>query len=269
MEANEELDDVEINFGVGETENVEEETEIEETKEETKEEVEADKPEDTKEEKSVEPVQKKDSKLQALDYERARRKQAEKELKELRAEKARAVSEKEEAETYSKEKETLRAKLLEGDLIEEDIADKLLETLGDDIIKAKIAHSKRAEEENFEKDFAELKKDDMYMDADNYKDKIKEFVKKGLSLEEAYGAAIPASRHAQLKKDLEIEIEQKILNNDQKADDIDIGHTEAKGEAKRTSYTKEEQMIARETGLDVKEVHKRMNMNTLDEFLEL
>lgn len=226
------------------------------------------------EETNVEPEPKeeepkKDSKIQALDYERARRKQAEKELKELRAEKERAAKAKEETETLSKEKESLKAKMLEGDLIDEDVANKLLDTLGEDLIKAKMAHKHQAEEEDFEKEFTELKKDDMFMDADKYKDKIRELVKKGLTMEEAYGASIPVSRYAQLKKDLEVEIEQRILNNSQKADEVDIGHTEAKDEPKRTSYSKKEQMIAQETGLDVKEVHKRAGMHTLDEFLNL
>lgn len=262
MEDNE-LDDVEITFGNGE----EQEEQQEEEKEEVQEETTKDSDENTEVEEK--PTPKKDSKMQALDYERSRRKQLEKELKELKAEKEKQTQAKEEEETFSKERESLKAKLLEGDLIDEDVANKLLDSMGEDIIKTKIANKRIAEEENFEKEFAELKKDDMFMDADNYKDKIKEFVKKGLTMAEAYGAAIPASRHASLKKDMEIEIEQKLLNGGKKAEAIDIGHTEAKGEEKRTSYTKEEQMIAKETGLDVKEVHKRANMHTLDEFLEL
>lgn len=267
MEA-EELDDEVIQFGHGSTEEPTEEPEEEVAKEQEKaEEPAPEKVEETPDEEKKPAT--KDNKMQALDYERARRKQAEKRLKELETERENQARAKEEEETITKERENLKAKMLEGDLIDEDIANKLLDTLGEDIIKAKLANKRLAEEEKFERDFTELKKDDMYMDADNYKAKIKEFVKKGLTMEEAYGAAIPASRHTQLKKDMEIEIEQKILNTDQKAADIDIGHTEAKGETQRTSYTKEEQMIARETGLDVKEVHKRMNMKTLDEFLEL
>lgn len=260
-----------INFGHGqveeaaenEAEEVIEETEVAEETKETQDE------ETNVEAEKEEPAPKKDSKIQALDYERARRKQAEKELKELKAEKERQVREREEAENLSKEKEALKAKMLEGDLIDEDVANKLLDTLGEDLIKAKMANKRQAEEEDFERSFAELKKDDMFMDADKYKDRIRELTQKGLTMEEAYGASIPVSRYAQLKKDLEVEIEQRILNNDQKAEKVDIGHTEAKGEAKRTSYTKKEQMIAQETGLDVKEVHKRANMHTLDEFLEL
>jgi len=273
------MEETEIEFGNGitqEEEEVEDTTQVDEETKETSEEVDT-KEEETEEEETEEketeekPTEtvKKDSKQQALDFERSKRKQLEKELKELKAEKDKQKLAEEEAQTMSKEKEALKAKLLEGDLIDENIADKLLETLGEDIIKTKLANKRLAEEESFEKDFAELKKDDMFMDADKYKDKIKEFVKKGLTLEQAYGAAIPASRYASLKKDLEIEIEQKLLNGGRKAEAIDIGHAEAKGEEKRTSYTKEEQLIAKETGLDVKDVHKRLRMNTLDEFLNL
>lgn len=268
------MDEELITFGHGNVEEAEPEVN-EEEKEEKEETAEAEETEATQDEKTnveeekEEPAPKKDSKIQALDYERARRKQAEKELKELKAEKEKAQKEKEEADTISKEREALKAKMLEGELIDEDIANKLLDTLGEDIIKAKLTNKRLAEEETFEKEFAELKKDDMFMDADKYKDKIREFHKKGLSLEEAYGASIPASRYAQLRKDLEVEIEQKILNNNKKAEEVDVGHVEAKDEEKRTSYTKKEQAIARETGLDVKEVRKRANMHTLDEFLGL
>lgn len=271
MEVNE-LDNDEIQFGHGATLDTSEE---DVAKEETVTDEQEDNNEDAVEEKAKaedEPTEsspKKDSKQQALDFERSKRKQLEKELKELKAERERQVKAKEEEETLSKERENLKAKMLEGDLIDEDVAEKLVNTIGDDIIKMKIASKKLAEDESFEKAFAELKQDDMYMDADKYKDKIREFVKKGLTVEEAYGASMLGNRGAQLKKDLEIEIEQRLLNSDLKADKIDIGHAEAKGEAKRTSYTREEQMIARETGLDVKEVHKRANMHSLDEFLNL
>ena len=263
----EELDnEVEIQFGHGAEQEPTEGEKTEVVQEEEEENVEEPKQE---EEKAEEPAPKKDNKQQALDYERSKRKQLEKELKELKAEKEKQAKAKEEEETISKERESLKAKMLEGDLIDEEVADKLVNTIGDDIIKMKIANKRLAEEEVFEKEFTELKQDDMFMDADKYKDKIKDFTKRGLTLEEAYFASLSKARVSQLKKDMEAEIEQKLLNGDQRAEAINIGHTEAKGEEKRTSYIKEEQMIAKETGLDVKEVHKRMNMKTLDEFLEL
>ena len=249
---------------VEEVEDTKDEEAVEDTKEPTKDE--PNDGEETKEEEA-EPV-KKDNKMQALNSERARRKQAEKELKELKARLEKEKQEEDDKALFNSERENLKKKILEKDF-DEGTADMLLEVFGDDIVKNKIANERRAEEDSFEKEFAEFMKDDMFMDADVYKPQIKELMKKGLTMEQAYGASIPASRYAQMKKDIETEVEQRLLNNEVKAEKIDIGHAEAKDEAKRASYTKREQEIARETGVDVKDVHKRMNIHTLDEMLEL
>lgn len=247
-----------------ETEEVEtSEEEAEETEEEVTEETE----EKSDETKTEEPQ--KDNKTQALTAERARRKAAEKELKELKAQLDADKLAKANEDKVQKEREAYKKKMLEGDLVDEEVADKLLEVFGDDIIKTKIATQARAEEENFDKELSELKKDELFMDADVYKPQIKEFMSKGLSMEEAYFASLSRARISQMKKDMRTEIEQKLLNNDDKLSKVDVGHAEAKSEVKRGTYTKREQEIARETGLNVSEVKKRSGMFELEDMLNL
>ena len=69
---------------------------------------------------------KKDSRIQALDSERAKRKQAEKELRELKAQIEAEKTAKEDGERVIKERESYKQKMLEGDLIDEETANKLL-----------------------------------------------------------------------------------------------------------------------------------------------
>jgi len=267
-------DDEILDFAGNTTEEVEEEKE-EEVKEEVEEVDEADTEEEAPEADAEEEAEetkeepKKDEKLQALSSERARRKQAEKELKELRAKYDAEKNAKDEQELLSKEREAYKKKMLEGNLVDEDVAEKLLDVFGEDLIKTKLANNKRTEEENFEKEFNELKQDELFMDADTYKTKIRELTGKGLTMEEAYFASVGKGRFTQMKKDMEVELEQKLLNNEKKADKVDVGHAEAKSEPKGVRYTKREREIARETGLDVSEVHKRLNTDKLEDFVNL
>lgn len=238
-----------------EEETSKDEAEEEETvkdEEETSDESEPDE-EETEEEKP----KPQDNRTKALIAERAKRKEAERKLKELEAQLNAEKLAQTQEEQIAKEREAYKQKMLDGDIVDEEVADKLLDVFGDDIIKNKIANQKREEDEDFDMKFSELKKDELYMDADVYKPRIKELVSKGLTIEEAYGAAVGSGRLSQLKKDLEIEVEQKLLNNNNKADATDVGHAEVKGEVKRGKYTKREQEIARETGVSLEEVHKR------------
>lgn len=239
-----------------------------EEEEETSDETEPDEEEVEEEEKPTPSA--KDNKTKALDAERARRKQAEKELKELKEKLNAEQLAKDNEDKIAKEREAYKKKMLEGDLVDEDVAEKLLEVFGDDIIKSKIANQTRLEEENFDKQLSELKKDELFMDADVYKPQIKELMSKGLSMEEAYFASVGKARFTMMKKDLQTEIEQKLLNNSNKASKIDVGHPEAdKSEVKKGKYTKREQEIARETGLNVSEVRKRSTMVSIEDMEKL
>lgn len=232
-------------------EKVEEEVAEEETEEETQE-TETEEEEETHDDEK--PI---DNRTKALTQERARRKAAEKELKELKAKLEAEKEEEQQEDVIAKEREAYKKKMLEGDLVDEDVADKLLDVFGEDLIKNKISNQRREENESFEEAFLELKKNDLFMDADNYKPQIKELMKKGLTAKQAYMASISDSRFSQMKKDLEIETEQRILNSQSKADKVDVGVAESKSEVKKGTYSKREQEIAKETGLSVAEVHKR------------
>ena len=242
------------------TDEVEDEEEVEETstkEAEDEEEAETEESEPDEEAEEEEKPVVKDNKTQALSAERARRKAAEKELKELKAKLDAEKTAKDNEDKIAKEREAYKQKMLEGDLVDEEVADKLLDVFGDDIIKTKIANQARTEAENFENAISELKRSDLFMDADNYKPQIKELMKKGLTAKQAYMASISDGKFSQLKKDLEIEAEQRVLNSTAKADKVDLGAAEAKSEVKRGTYTNREQEIAKETGLPVAEVHKR------------
>lgn len=263
-------DDEELDNEVETSENEAEDEDVETTtseKEENSEDDVPDEEEDEEEEKPSKPA--KDSKTQALSAERARRKQAERELKELKAKLEEGENAKLEETNLQKEREAYKQKMLEGDLVDEEVADKLLEVFGDDIIKTKLANQKRAEEVSFEEQLSELKKEDLFMDADVYKPQIKEFMKKGLTAKQAYMASVSDARFSQMKKDLEVEAEQRFLNRSTKANRVAIGAAEAKSEMKKGTYSKREQEIARETGLPVSEVHKRSKMTSIDDFEKL
>ena len=225
--------------------------------------------EETPETKETPDEEVKDSKTQALDSERARRKQAEKKLKELQAKIEAEKNAKEDEEKLSTEKANLKKELLEGDLFDEEVADKIVNTIGGRLLQDQITNERKSAEEEFDKQFSEFSKNEIYADAEDYRPEIKELVGKGLTIEQAYRAAIPAERFEQIRRDIEIEVEQKLMNSEKKADAVDIGSAEVKGEQKRTQYTKREQDIARETGMDVKEVHRRKDVFTLDEMLKL
>jgi len=242
-----------------------------ELEEEATEEKKVEKPVEEKEtpDEEVQETPEKDSKTQALDSERARRKQAEKKLKELQAQIEAQKNQKEDEEKLSTEKESLKKELLEGDLFDEEVADKIVNTIGGRILKDQIANERKSAEEDFDRKFSEFTQNELYTDAEVYKPEIKELVAKGLTIEQAYRAAMPEGRFEQMRKDMEIEIEQKLLNSERKADEVDVGNAEVKGEVKRTQYTKKEQDIARETGMDIKEVHKRKDVYTLEDMLEL
>lgn len=202
---------------------------------------------------------KKDQKTQALDAERARRKAAEKELKELKAKLDQEKTKEEDEKAFNERKEAIRKKLLEKDVMDEEVADTILSALGEDLIKTQIENERTAKELSFEQELSKLKEDELFMDADAYKPQIKELMDKGLTVRQAYMASISDAKFLQMKKDLEVEIEQKILNSAKKADMVDVGHAEEKGGAatNRGKYTKREQEIAKETGLTIEEVHKR------------
>ena len=226
-----------------------------------------------KEEKEVEETEteepKKDKNIQALDSERARRKKAEAELKALKAELEQAKTKKENESKINEEKNALRAKLLEGDLFDEEIVDKLMATIGEDLISQKVNSERKEKEETFDKEFKEFVKDEMFYDAEDYKEEIKGLMEKGLSMKSAYFALAGENKMSNIRKDLEVEVEQKLLNKSNKANRVNVGHEESKNEMQRTRYTKREQEIANQLGTDIKEVRKRLEATSLDEILKL
>lgn len=257
-EASEPETEVKNETQIDEEENVDE-TEVEETEQDETTEVE--------EESKEEP--KKDKNRQILDSERAKRKNAEKKLRELQAEMEKLKSAKQNEEKIQSEKENLKQKLMQDDMIDEEVADRLISTIGEDLIKQRIQNEAKEAEASFDKEFNEFSKDEMYYDAEDYKDEIKALMSKGLSMKSAYFALAGENKMANIRKDLEVEIEQKLLNNSNKAEKVNVGHEESKDETKRTRYTKREQEIANELGIDVKDVHNRLNTTTLDEILNL
>lgn len=210
-----------------------------------------------------------DKNVQALDAERARRKRAEAEIKELKAQlEGKSLAEKAE-EKVNAEKDNLKALLMKDDLIDEEVADRLMETFGNKFAVDAVTTRERQEEESFDAQLDTLMSNDVFCDANTYRDSIKSYMEKGLDIESAYFASAGKNKLALMRKELEVEAEQRLLNSNARIEDIDVGSAQSKGEAKHTSYTKLEQRLANESGFDAKEVRKRMNANTLDEFLNL
>lgn len=234
------------------------ETNVEETDEE-----------ETTDEEGEKEEPKKDKNRQILDSERAKRKNAEKKLRELQAEMDKIKNAKQNEEKIQSEKDSLKAKLMQDDMIDEEVAERLINTIGEDLIKQRIQNEAKEAEASFDREFNEFSKDEMYYDAEEYKDEIKALMSKGLSMKSAYFALAGENKMASIRKDLEVEIEQKLLNNTNKAEKVNVGHEESKDETKRTRYTKREQEIANELGMDIKEVHNRLNTMTLDGILDL
>ena len=59
-------------------------------------------------------------------------------------------------EKIQSEKESLKQKLMQDDMIDEEVADRLISTIGEDLIKQRIQNETREAEASFDKEFNEF-----------------------------------------------------------------------------------------------------------------
>ena len=193
--------------------------------------------EETSEENQEEPEQEnksadKNSSLQkALNAERAKRKQLEKQIKALQRSGGKS--------TFDKLKEN-------G--VDEELAKTLSEAI--DKPNDEVADLK------FTSDLLRLSKRPEFADIENYAEDVRDFVDKGLSIEQAYYAATGGKkRNENTRSEIKRELEAKMKNQKQKAEilDIDTNSNVSISEQGALKYSATELAMAKAAGMTIEE----------------
>jgi len=192
-----------------------------------------------------------------------------------------------ERKKWKKRVEELEAKLnsIKDTTIEEteaDDLDKQLAELGFDEKTIKILKSKFNKTQNEavtvkklvqkkfrDLEFKELAKDPLFSDIDLYRDELEEFMDKtGLSAEEAYLAKFGKNRITKSRADIEREVEQRVLANLKKKQDMVFDSTD-NGEVgtnkKRFRLSKDEMEIAKLAGMTPQEYYFAKHSKSIDQ----
>ena len=182
----------------------------------------------------------------SLNYERSERKRLAKELSALKEDDSKEIKD---------EEARIRAKLKNGKSdLSDDVVDDLMESIGKDQAKANVRNAKQS----IERELLELKRDETYMDVDEYSDEMRSLMKKGLSAEQAYWAVAGATKYSNstAKAQKEEEKEQKKKETKERTEQ---GYVEMKpvGEEKKEQYSSKERAIADRLGISVEEAHAR------------
>lgn len=192
----------------------------------------------------------------ALNVERTLRKKYEKQMSEDKAT--------EETEIKNAE-EDIRKRLKSGKSdLSDDVVEDLMNTFGKTLAKNEVKNARR----EVEREILELKRNPMYIDADEHGKEIRDLMKKGLSAEESYWAVVGASKMtAEInKKTSEAEAEEKARANRERANQGFVNGVNIGNEAKPT-YTDKERAIASVTGMSAEEVKARNGSTTIDAIL--
>ena len=191
----------------------------------------------------------------ALNAERTLRKKYEKQMSEDK--------ETEEAEIKVAE-DDIRKRLKEGKSDLSDVVEDLMNTFGKTIAKNEVKNAKR----EVEREILELKRNPMYIDADEYGKEIRGLMKAGLTAEQAYWATAGSSKlTAEMnKQNTANEAEEKARVNRERANQGFVNGVNIGNEAKPT-YTEKERAIASITGMSAEEVKSRNSSYTIDAIL--
>ena len=190
----------------------------------------------------------------SLNYERSERKRLAKELSSLKEDDSKEIKD---------EEERIRAKLKNGksDLSDEVVED-LMESIGKDQAKANVRNAKQ----NIEREIMELKRDQIYMDADEYGNEIRELMKKGLSAEQAYWAVAGSNKFSNLSAE---DDEQKKKETKERAKEGFVD-TKTTSKEEKEQYTARERAIADKIGISTEEVHARSKQSLgIDEIIAI
>lgn len=192
----------------------------------------------------------------ALNAERTLRKKYEKQMLEDKAT--------EEAEIKLAE-DDIRKRLKEGKSdLSDDVVDDLMNTFGKTLAKNEVKNARR----EVEREILELKRNPMYIDADEHGKEIRKLMKEGLSAEQAYWATVGSSKlTAEMNKQANAsEAEEKARMNKERANQGYVSGVSVGNEAKPT-YTEKERAIASATGMSAEEVKARNSSFTIDSIL--
>lgn len=192
----------------------------------------------------------------ALNAERTLRKKYEKQISDDK--------ETEEAEIKIAE-DDIRKKLKEGKSdLSDDVVDDLMNTFGKSLAKSEVKNARR----EVEREILELKRNPMYIDADEHGKEIRELMKNGLTAEQAYWATVGSSKLTteMNKKATASEIEEKQRLNKERASQGFVNGVSVGDETKPT-YTEKERAIASATGMSEEEVKARNKSFTIDSIL--
>lgn len=192
----------------------------------------------------------------ALNAERTLRKKYEKQMSEDKAT--------EEAEIKVAE-DDIRKRLKEGKSdLSDDVVEDLMNTFGKTLAKNEVKNARR----EVEREILELKRNPMYIDADEHGKEIRDLMKKGLTAEEAYWAVAGSGKlTAEMNKRTNAEeAEEKAKANRERASQGFVNGVNIGNETKPT-YTEKERAIASATGMSAEEVKARNSSYTIDAIL--
>lgn len=227
------LDEEEVELPEDEGLEVEEDTLDEETEETTEEETEEVDEEETEKERLK----------AALNAERKQRKALEKALKKSKTSKSNS--------TYD-------------ELIKQGIDKEIAKTLA----KAINQPNERMADLQFQTDLTKASKKSEFADIEKYEDEVREFVDKGLTIEQAYYAATGGKKSANTKSDIKREVEAKFKNKQVKSTILDIDTNSTVTETKQTKlkYSKAELLTAKEVGMTIEEYKAMQNIDNIRDY---
>lgn len=218
---------------------------------------ESDVEEQVEQEQRTEKTEKEKDLERALNKERKQRKEAQKKAKEWE-ERIRALEE----ATKKPEKTTLETLMESG--VEEGIAKSI----------ASAIDNKKDNSKNLEKEIADLKferslsaksKEEGFEDIEEYADEIKDFVEKGLTIEQAYHALSYEKPTSNTKREIERSIEAKMLNQKAKKEilgNANSNHGKDVNSKGKLNLSKNEYMVAQIAGMTPEEYAAMKNVSS-------
>lgn len=233
-----------------------EEVEIPSTEEEIENEVET---EGTTVETEVD--EEKEQFRKSINYERNKRKAAERKSKELEA-RIKALEE--------RTKEPVKS--TEDELIESGVDESIAKSIAKAIDKKQDGLTKTTKEVadlKFQLKLKEISKEPEFKDIEDYSEDIKDFVDKGLSIEESYYALTGTNRTLNTKSEIERKLEKKLENKNARKEIL--GNKGKEGRAITSSKNKikataEEVQIAQLAGMSVEEYIATKNAYDISDY---
>ena len=148
-------------------------------------------------------------------------------------------------------------------LIEQGVEESLAKTIADAVNKP----DDRVADLKFETDLLRVSKKAEFADIEDYSDEVREFVDKGLTIEQAYYAAT-GGKNINTKSEIKRELEAKMKNQKQKAEilDIDTNSSVTKPEQNKLKYSAIELAIAKKAGMTIEEYKAMQKMSTINEY---